>query len=402
MRSLQINPSFTRRTLLLGMVGTAVELTGCGGGGADIAGLSSGGTGSFTSGTISGLGSIIVNGIRYNDDNANVILRDDDNNTAFGRALKVGMVVAIQGSSVTAATTVNGTSTATATKISCDSEWQGPVSNIGANSFDMLGLTVDVLASTVFDGVVTQLSGLTTSHFVEVHGYVDQTTGHLQATYVEASSTQPTQYKLSGVVNNFDAVNRTFKLGTTTQASSQISWDGNTRVPSTWSDGVFVRVKMTPLLLATQIRLQTSPLTQLNGSDGRDAEIHGLISAYQSNANFTVNGLTVDASTARIAGGTLAVGVRVEIHGSISNGVLVATKVETPSNTDVASRTFEFHGTVSALDVNAQTFVLHGLTFQYNGSTSMSGITLANGLRLEIKATRTSGAWVATQIQTDD
>lgn len=401
MRSLQTNPSFTRRTLLLGMVGTAVELTGCGGGGASVAGLSSGGTGSFTSGTISGLGSIIVNGIRYNDDNANVVLRDDDNNAAFGKALKVGMVVAIQGSSVTAATTVNGTATATATKISCDSEWQGPVSNIGASSFDMLGLTVDVLASTVFDGVVTQLSGLTTSHFVEIHGYVDQTTGHLQATYVEASTTQPLQYKLSGVVNNFNAISRTFKLGTTTQASSQISWDGNTTVPSSWSDGVFVRVKMTPLLLATQIRLQTSPLTQLNGSDGRDAEIHGLISAYQSNANFTVNGLSINASTASITGGTLAVGVTVEIQGSINNGVLAATKVEILSSTDVASRTFEFHGTVSALDVNAQTFVLHGLTFQYNGSTSMSGITLANGLRLEIKATRTSGVWVATQIQTD-
>ena len=401
MRSLQTHPTFTRRTLLLGLVGSVAELTGCGGG-SDVAGLSSGGTGSFTSGTISGLGSIIVNGIRYNDDNASVISRDDDNNTAFGRALRVGMVVSIHGSSVTAATTTNGTATATATKISCGSEWQGPVSNIGASSFDILGLTVDVLASTVFEGAATQLTGLTTSQFVEVHGYVDQTTGHLQATYVEVSTTQPAQYKLSGVVNNFSAVNRTFKLGTTTQASSQISWDSNTNVPGSWSDGVFVRVKMTPLLLATQIRLLTSPLAQLNASDERDAEIHGFISAYQSNANFTVNGLSVDASNARIAGGTLALGVRVEIHGSISNGVLVATKVETPNNADVASRTFEFHGTVSALDVNAQTFVLRGLTFQYNNSTSMQGITLANGARIEIKATRTSGVWMATQIQIDE
>lgn len=402
MRSLHTNPTFTRRTLLLGMVGTVAELTGCGGGGADVAGLSSGGTGSFTSGTITGLGSIIVNGIRYNDDNASVISRDDDNNTAFGRSLKVGMVVSIQGSSVTAATTANGTATATATKISCGSEWQGPVSNPGASSFDVLGLTVDVLTSTVFEGAATQLTGLTTSHFVEVHGYVDQTTGHLQATYVEVSTTQPTQYKLSGVVTSFSAANRTFKLGTSTQASNQISWDDNTTVPSNWLDGVFVRVKMTPALLATQIRLLTSPLAQLNASDEHDAEIHGFISAYQSNANFTVNGLSVDASNARIAGGTLALGVRVEIHGSISNGVLVATKVETPNNTDVASRTFEFHGTVSALNASAQTFVLHGLTFQYNNSTSMSGVTLANGLSLEIKATRTSGAWVATQIQIDD
>jgi hypothetical protein len=181
------------------MVGSVVQLSGCGGGGSDVAGLSSGGTGSFTSGTISGLGSIIVNGIRYDDTNANKISRDDD--TSFSGDLRVGMVVSIQGSPVVAATTANGTATATAYRISCGSEWEGPVSsvNVGASSFVMLGLTVDVLTSTVFEGAaVTQLSALNVSHFVEVHGYVDQTTGHLQATRVEASTTQPAHYKLSG------------------------------------------------------------------------------------------------------------------------------------------------------------------------------------------------------------
>ncbi len=405
MRSIQTNPTFTRRTLLLGIVGTAAtQLTGCGGGGSDVAGLSSGGTGSFTSGTISGLGSIIVNGIRYNDDAATLLSRDDG--TSFGNTLKVGMVVSIQGSPVTAATTTNGTATATAYRISCGSEWEGPVSNISASasSFDILGLTVDVLASTVFEGVATQLTDLTTAHFVEVHGYVDQTTGHLQATRVEVSATQPTQYKLSGMVNGFSALNHTFKLGTTGQSSNVISWDSNTVVPSTWSDGVFVRVKMTPLLLATQIRLLTSPLAQLNAEDEHDAEIHGFISAFVSLANFTVNGIPVDASTARIAGGTLALGVRVEIHGAVSNGVLVATKVETPNNTDVASHEFEFHGTVSNLNTTAtpNTFSLRGLTFTYDNTTSIEGVTMANGARVQIKATRTAGVWKATEIRADD
>ena len=401
MRSIQVNPTFKRRTLLLGMVGTVAELAGCGGGGGDVAGLSTGGTGSFTSGTISGLGSIIVNGIRYNDDNATLISSDDG--SSFGDTLKVGMVVSIQGSSVTAATTTNGTATATAYRISCGSEWEGPVSSVGATSFDMLGLTVDVLATTVFEGAATQMTGLTTAHFVEVHGYVDQTTGHLQASRVEVSVTAPTHYKLSGVVQNLDAGNRTFKVGTSSQRSNQISWDTQTVIPTSWSDGVFVRVKIaaaTPLL-ATQIRLLTSPLTQLSADDERDAEIHGFISAFVSIANFTVNGIPVDASTARIAGGTLALGVRVEVHGSISNGVLVATKVETPSNTDVATREFEFHGEVSALDTLAKTFALHGLTFRYDSNTSIQ-VAMANGVRIEIKAKRASGAWLATEIRADD
>ena len=399
MRSIQPNATLTRRTILLGMVGSVAQLTGCGGGGSDVAGLSSGGTGSFTSGTISGLGSIIVNGIRYKDAAATKISRDDD--IVFGGELKVGMVVSIQGSPVDATTTPP---TATAYRISCGSEWEGPVSSVGTTSFDMLGLTVDVLATTVFEGAATQLTGLTSLHFVEVHGYVDQTTGRLQASRVEVSTTAPTHYKLSGVVNSFDAGNRTFKLGAGTQFSNQISWDNSTLIPTTWSDGVFVRVKMaaaTPLR-ATQIRLLTSPLTQLSAEDDRDAEIHGFVSTFVSIANFTVNGIPVDASTARISGGTVALGVRVEIHGSISNGVLMATKVETPSNTDVATRKFEFHGTVSALNATAQRFVLHGLTFKYDTATSIQGVVMADGVRIEIKATRSSGAWLATEIRADD
>jgi len=167
---------------------------------------------------------------------------------------------------------------------------------------------------------------------------------------------------------------------------------------------VFVRVKMaaaTPLL-ATQIRLLTSPLTQLSAEDEHDAEIHGFVSAFVSIANFTVNGIPVDASTARISGGTVALGRRVEIHGSISNGVLIATTVETPSNADVASHEFEFHGTVSALDATAQTFVLHGLTFKYDNSTSIQGVVMANGVGIQIKVTRSSGVWFATEIRADD
>jgi len=72
---------------------------------------------------------------------------------------------------VTAATTTTGTATATAYQISCGSEWKGPVSSVDPTttplSFDMLGLTVEVLASTVFEGgttqnVVTQLTDLRT------------------------------------------------------------------------------------------------------------------------------------------------------------------------------------------------------------------------------------------------
>ena len=83
---------FSRRSVLLGITASLAELSGCGGGGASsIAGLSSGGTGSFTSGVIMGLGSIIVNGIRYNNDSAQLISRDDG--ATLNSSLSLGMVV---------------------------------------------------------------------------------------------------------------------------------------------------------------------------------------------------------------------------------------------------------------------------------------------------------------------
>jgi len=58
--------------------------------------------------------------IRYNNDNAQVTSLDDG--SSFGKELKAGMVVSIEGSPVVAATTSGGTATATAYRIVCGSE----------------------------------------------------------------------------------------------------------------------------------------------------------------------------------------------------------------------------------------------------------------------------------------
>ena len=407
MTSLQHNPTFKRRTILLGMVGTVAELAGCGGGGADVAGLSSGGTGSFTSGTISGLGSIIVNGIRYNDDNATLISRDDD--SPFRGTLKVGMVVSIEGSSVTAATTTGGTATATASRISCGSEWKGPVSaiNIGSSSFQILGMTVDVLTNTEFESEVTgrqatQLADLSPGDFVEVHGYVDRTNGHLQASRVEVVASDLSACKLSGVTTNFDNSAKSFKLQATPPLTSPITWGTDTSIPTGWSNDVFVRVTLDATTLhASKISLLTSALAQLGNGEGREAEIHGFITSYVSDSNFVVNGLTVDGTNARLSPGTLALSKRVEIHGTITNGILVATKIETPNNSDIESREFEFHGPVTAVSGSPLTFALRGITFKYDNTTNTHGISLAVGSRIEVKAIRSASGWFATDISAD-
>lgn len=70
---------------------------------------------------------------------------------------------------------------------------------------------------------------------------------------------------------------------------------------------------------------------ELDDSDDRDDdnanpnELEGRVTAYTSPTSFSVDGIPVDASAAPR---TLSVGMRVEIHGTMVNGVLVASGVK--------------------------------------------------------------------------
>ena len=81
------------RALGMGLL-AALAIVACGGG-SDLAGVGSGGTGSFSVGTITGFGSVFVNGQRYDDVNASVSDEDGPRNRAD---LRLGMVVTVQGS----------------------------------------------------------------------------------------------------------------------------------------------------------------------------------------------------------------------------------------------------------------------------------------------------------------
>ena len=388
----------TRRTALLGIAGAVAELTGCGGGGTGVAGLSSGGTGSFTSGTITGFGSIIVNGIRYNNDTATVLTSDDS--VSSNPALQLGMVVNIEGSAVTPASSATGLPTATAYRITYGSEWVGPVSNRGATTFDILGHTVDVLATTLFGGAVQRLSDLSDAHFVEVYGYVDQVDGHIQASRIDVSTAPPSVYKLSGAITQINEANGTANLGQTA-----IAWSVPAVLPTGLSSGDFVRVALDPtpvgaVWTATRIQRVSSPLSRLPADHDYEAEIHGSITAYSSRANFVVNGIPVNASSAQVTG-VLSVGVQVEVEGSIRSGQLLATKVAVKTATQVESQEFEFYGVISS--VTAQTFVVRGETFYYDGSTSNTSLLTRNPLPyVEVKARRTDGRWQAFEIDLED
>ena len=402
--------SLSRRRTLLGLGASLAQLAGCGGGSGtvDTAGLSSGGTGSFTTGTVSGLGSIIVNGIRYTDDSARVTHRDDG---MTAPTPKVGMVVSIQGSTVAAAASSSSLATATAYRITYGSEWQGPVDSlsVSGSTFTVLGLSVDVTAATVFDGVAASLARLSTSHYVEIHGYLDSSTGHLLATRVESTSTAPSSYRVSGSVATLDTARRRLTLvsGTTTLT---VDYASTSSVPSNLSVGNLVRVSIAPSSLsagvwsATRVQAVVSPLADFDGGDNDDAEIHGSVTAYTSATAFSVNGIPVNASGAHLSG-VVKLGAEVEVTGLVVGGVIQATRVEVKSKADAETRSkdFLYVGVFSALDTSAKTFVLKGYTFHYDSSTKFSGIDWSTGTTpttITVQAQLTSsGTWLAIEIK---
>ena len=358
---------------MLTMLGSALLMAGCGGGGG---GTTTAGSvaGSSASGAITGFGSIIVNGVRFDDSAASV--QDDDGVGMNSGDLKMGMVVRIKGGKKTD----DGVSIrAKADSIEVHSELQGPVDSIaaGLSSIVVLGQTVKISTSTFFDDGLTA-AALKTGDVVEVHGFVDPVAKTFTATRIELKP-EAKVFKLQGEISALNTTAKTFKIGTIT-----INY-GTAVVPSslTLKEGSVVRVRLVTTPVNGIWTARKVQKFEMEMEDRNEAEVEGIITAFTSTSIFSVNGLPVDASTATFEGSKTGVvlGARVEVEGSIVKGVLVAKKVELEDGADVLK--FELHGTVSSLNTTAKTFVLRGMTVDYSKATF--ALTLDNGLKIEVK-----------------
>jgi hypothetical protein len=117
---------------------------------------------------------------------------------------------------------------------------------------------------------------------------------------------------------------------------------------------------------------------------------------FTSATDFEISGLKVDASNASFPDGQAGVvlGARVEVQGTVTNGVLVATKVEIETRRTPDQRPLELRGTMSNLNITDKTFALRGLTVWYGGPsvTYVGGTeaTLAEGARVQVKGVLSS------------
>lgn len=365
----------------------ACLLNGCGGGG----------TGSYTNGPISGLGSIIVNGVRYDVDDAILVADDKDAGTGSlpsTNDLLVGMTVEVEGSAVTAVS--NGPGQATATRVRYAAELIGELNGLTSasgrpTSFTVLGQRVNVNASTVLPD-----AALSDGQVVVVHG-LPTLGGGVTATRVDAV-TAPPFYKLSGEVQS---INRTTRIITFRPGAVQVRYALSLAPPASVVTGSLLRARVLPSNdLANLQAVQLSP-RETAAPGEREVRLEGRLSGYNVTGT-TVTGFIgrtpVDLS-AIFGAQSLANDVLIEVKGRLRNGVLVAEELELED--EQTTREAELYGAPSGHDAANKTFVLRGLTIEYGNVGVDAGVTF-NDPCLRVRGEAISATRVrATEVKRD-
>ena len=362
---------FPLSTLITAVAAALALVAGCGGGSPDSSPVAAGAATAtaYTEGTLNGFGSIIVNGVRFDETSASVT--DDGGVQRTASSLKLGMSVEVDSGAV-----ADGAARAHAVRFG--SRVLGPVSalNLAAGTATVLGQVVDVTTATVFDTTLAAgLSALSVGAVVEVHGLPDAATGHVLATRVD-SVASATAYKLRGVVSALNSTAKTFSMG-----AAQVSYAGVASVPAALANGQTIRVTLATTPVAGVWMAQNLGAARHQPADTMAVQLRGSITAFSSASSFHVNGLAVDASAATFPDGStgLALGVQVEVKGTVRNGVLVASQVGVEAkHQQERDRHFELHGAITAVDSVARSFVVRGVTVSYAGSVAYTGGTVAD------------------------
>ena len=180
-------------------------LSACGGGGTSASITPN--TAVLSAGTISGLGSIIVNGVRYETVGSQVLDADDDS-TAITTPLRIGMTVSVEQNGIDSVTL-----RPIAGKIWVQSGIQGVASYAGS-ALTVAGMPITTDTSTILldtTGALTSLAALN-NQAVEVYG-LPQADGSFLATLVEVE-TGATNVQIVGTVQSMDNTAKTLVLGT--------------------------------------------------------------------------------------------------------------------------------------------------------------------------------------------
>jgi hypothetical protein len=390
------------------VVASSLLLSSCGGGSGTVAEGGIGGSG-ISMGRVAQVGSVYVNGIQYNTDNAQFVI--DGNRSSTLNDIGVGMVVRVTGSRDTA------NATGVAESVVYDSLLLGPVDAIfdSKSHIGVMGQAVHINPDTVFEDSTSSttltLETLPLDSLVEVSGFPDTLTGEILATRV-VLKTSVSRYKVSGVAGDTDPLNTSqFNIGGLTIDTSAS--------PPTAGTYVAVESSLPPDTSTTPPLFTAESVTTIGNSegtiaaDGQQVDLEGVITGgLDSNDLFVVNGQIVDASLTPLAGETLllAAGRIVEIDGVMNGAILLAENIAVEASN---SEREELSALLEngAVNIAASTVTIMGKTIHITNSTifendlgrssTFSLRDLAVGDYLEAKVYDNNGELTATKLELD-
>ncbi|QPD04255.1 MAG: hypothetical protein Nkreftii_002029 [Candidatus Nitrospira kreftii] len=382
---------------IVSIIGLAGLLAACGSEATPPVSASGSGNGSGSasaSGTITGFGSVFVNGKQFETSGSSFIV---DGQSGSQSDLKVGMTVTVNGS-------FNGTQRSANAVFQKDAV-EGLVQSAATDGLSVIvmGQTVLVDNDTLIDNNIpgrNVLNLVTGTDHVEVSGHI-RPNGVIQATYIEKKLINVTP-EARGFVKNHNDGAKTFQVGdltviyTTALINDMPNPSGNS-----WN-GLLVEAKGTVFNAATTTLTATKvePEHRGIGNQVDEFEVEGYVTQVLGTGNFIIGNTQVQTTgNTEFRGGTIdeiVVGAKLSAEGRWENGLLIAKHVK-------FHESVRLEGDIETIGTNAFTLTqLPSVTVTVNSQTEFKDTSLngmSSGDHVRVRG-RVSGnnAVVATRI----
>lgn len=355
-----------------GAIGLVGLLSGCssGGDGAPSGSASSSASGSAAaSGTITGFGSVFVNGKKFDTSGSSFTVGGQPGSQGD---LKLGMTVLVTGS-------FNGDQRSASSVRQRDAV-EGLVQSVAVDGLSLvvMGQTVLVDNTTIIDNNIpgqNVLNLVAGTDFVEVNGHI-RPNGIIQATFVEKKPAGTVTPEVRGFVKNHNDGAKTFQIGnlTVTYATALIN-DMPSPAGNAWN-GLLVEAKgtgsssfnsTTTTLTASKVEPENQAVQQAD-----EFEVEGFVTQVLGLGDFFIGGTHVQTTAnTEFRGGTIdeiVVGAKLSAEGRLANGILTAKHVK-------FHESVRLEGNIAAINLGAKTFTIIGLP----------GVTVAVNSQTEFK-----------------
>lgn len=346
-------------------------------------------------GRITAFGSIFVNGVEYSTGHATVSV---DDRPGTEEELRAGEVVTLAG-------TLNEDGrTGEASEVSVFADVVGPISrlDVANRRLQVLGQTVHVDETTLLGADSSaQLDSLQKGAVVRVSGFADSH-GELFAARVDLAPSGST-LQVKGAVAAHDAVARTFQINGLTVGYAAIAPE------EVLVDGAVVEVQGSQATDTVMQADRVHAVTRI-AAPGARGDVQGIITAFTSAGEFSVNGQAVmtDSQT-QFHGQTLGPDQPVRVKGVFDDrGRLVAGKVSMHPNSAVV-----LTGAIESISGNeivvqgvravvVSTTVFEDLSSQPLKSFDLADLRVADFVQISGAPLPTRGAIVAASVRRAD